>query len=89
MIRGYTQEILTEAQTLPRPVQRLSPRERQVLELLAQGLNAAAAADELGLSRETIRTHVRNAMRKLDATTRVHAVALAVESGTVSPSAPR
>jgi DNA-binding CsgD family transcriptional regulator len=89
VIRSYTQEIFTEAQSLRRPVQRLSPRERQVLELLAQGLNAARVADELGLSRETIRTHVRNAMRKLDANTRVHAVALAVESGTVSPSAPR
>jgi DNA-binding CsgD family transcriptional regulator len=59
------------------------------LELLAQGLNAAAIAGELALSPETVRTHVRNAMRKLDASTRVQAVALAVESGAVSPFAPR
>jgi DNA-binding CsgD family transcriptional regulator len=71
------------------PVARLSPRERQVLELLAHGLSATAVATELGLSPETVRTHVRNAMRKLDANTRVQAVALAVESGAISPSAPR
>lgn len=68
---------------------RLSPRERQVLERLAQGQSATAVAHDLGVSPETVRTHVRNAMRKLDAHTRVQAVALAVESGTISPSAPR
>ena len=67
---------------------RLSPRERQVLELLAHGLTATTVASELGLSPETVRTHVRNAMRKLKASTRVQAVALAVESGAISPSAP-
>ena len=59
-----------------------------MLELLAQGQRAPEVALELGLSPETVRTHVRNAMRKLGATTRVQAVAIAVESGAVSPSAP-
>lgn len=57
--------------------------------MLAHGLSAASVAEELGLSAETVRTHVRNAMRKFDATTRVQVVALAVESGAISPSAPR
>ena len=65
----------------------LSPREREVLELLALGCHSRQAARELGLSPETVRTHIRNAMRKLGATTRVQAVALAVEGGLVSPSA--
>lgn len=59
-----------------------------MLELLARGHSATAVAHELGLSTETVRTHVRNAMRKLDATTRVQAVALAVKSGMISPFAP-
>jgi DNA-binding CsgD family transcriptional regulator len=36
-----------------------------------------------------VRTHVRNAMRKLEANTRVQAVAIAVESGAISSAAPR
>jgi DNA-binding NarL/FixJ family response regulator len=55
----------------------LSRREREVLELLAGGLTGEEVAERLVLSPETVRTHVRNAMRKLGARTRVHAVALA------------
>lgn len=56
----------------------LSPREREVLDLLADGLTGEDVAERLVLSPETVRTHIRNAMRKLDANTRAHAVALAV-----------
>ena len=62
----------------------LSPREREILELLAHGLSGEEAAQQLYLSSETIRTHVRNAMSKLDASTRVHAVALAMQRGEIS-----
>jgi DNA-binding NarL/FixJ family response regulator len=62
----------------------LSPREREVLELLAHGLSGEQAAQQLYLSSETVRTHVRNAMSKLDAATRVHAVALALQRGEIS-----
>jgi DNA-binding NarL/FixJ family response regulator len=58
----------------------LSVREREVLDLLAQGLTGEEAAERLSLSPETIRTHIRNAMRKLQADTRVHAVALALRN---------
>lgn len=64
----------------------LSPREREVLELLSQGLSGEEAAKRLFLSAETVRTHVRNAMSKLGAATRVHAVALALQSGEISAS---
>jgi DNA-binding NarL/FixJ family response regulator len=64
----------------------LSPREREVLELLSQGLSGEEAAKRLFLSSETVRTHVRNAMSKLGAATRVHAVALALQSGEISAS---
>jgi DNA-binding NarL/FixJ family response regulator len=61
----------------------LSPREREVLDLLAQGLNGEEVAARLILSPETVRTHVRNAMDKLEANTRVHAVAIALRQGEI------
>ena len=61
----------------------LTQRETQVLKLLAQGRSGAQIADELVLSPETVRSHIRNAMSKLGATTRSHAVALALQSGAI------
>lgn len=62
----------------------LSPREREVLALLATGLTTAEAAAELFLSPLTVRTHVRNAMEKLAARSRVQAVALALREGEIT-----
>ena len=62
----------------------LSPRERDVLALLARGWSMEAAAGELHLSHETVRTHVRNARRKLGARTGAEAVAMAIESGEIN-----
>jgi two-component system cell cycle sensor histidine kinase/response regulator CckA len=56
----------------------LTPRERQVLELLAAGMTNDAAAATLSISPETIQTHVRKAMAKLDADNRTEAVATAL-----------
>jgi DNA-binding NarL/FixJ family response regulator len=62
----------------------LSPREGEILGLLSQGLSGEEAAKQLFLSPETVRTHVRNAMTKLGAATRAHAVALALQRGEIS-----
>ncbi len=62
----------------------LSPRERDVLTLLASGATSEDAATALGLSRETVRTHVRNAISRMGAHTRTHAVALALDSGQIT-----
>ena len=64
----------------------LSPREREIMGLLSQGLSGEEAAKQLYLSSETVRTHVRNAMSKLGAATRAHAVALALQRGEICPS---
>jgi DNA-binding NarL/FixJ family response regulator len=64
-------------------VSQLSPRERQVMHLMAEGRTAERAGAELGVSVETVRTHVRNAVRKLQARNRVHAIALALERGEI------
>jgi DNA-binding NarL/FixJ family response regulator len=65
----------------------LSKREREIMDLLAQGLTGEQAAEKLFLSPETIKTHIRNAMGKLEATTRVHAIAIALREGYISPPA--
>jgi DNA-binding NarL/FixJ family response regulator len=56
----------------------LSPRELQIFALLAEGLTGQAIAERLCLSPETVKTHIRNATAKLEAKTRVQAVALVV-----------
>jgi DNA-binding CsgD family transcriptional regulator len=63
----------------------LTRREREILGLLAEGLSGAQIAGELVLSPETVRTHVRNAMAKLGASTRSQAVALALKSHEIAP----
>lgn len=56
----------------------LTPREREILELLAEGLRVKQIAERLTLSPATVHTHVRNAIAKLEVDTRTEAVALAV-----------
>ncbi len=63
----------------------LSNREREILDLLAQGLTGEQVAEKLVLSAETVKTHIRNAMSKLEAHTRVHAIAIALREGFISP----
>ena len=62
---------------------KLTPREREVLGLLADGLSGEEAAERLVLSPETVRTHIRNAMAKLEAHTRAGAVAQALRRGEI------
>jgi DNA-binding NarL/FixJ family response regulator len=57
----------------------LTPRERQVLGQLADGLRVKEIAAEFSLSPATVHTHVRNAIAKLEVDTRTEAVALAVQ----------
>jgi PAS domain S-box-containing protein len=61
----------------------LSAREREVLTLLATGATASEIARRLFLSRATVATHVRNAIVKLGAHTRVEAVVIALRSGQI------
>ena len=63
----------------------LSPREREITQFLAHGLTGAQIAELLHLSPETVRTHIRNAMKGVGAHTRAHLVARAIERGLVAP----
>jgi DNA-binding CsgD family transcriptional regulator len=58
----------------------LTKREREILGLLSEGMSGSQIAAQLVLSPETVRTHVRNAMAKLGASTRSQAVALALRN---------
>jgi DNA-binding NarL/FixJ family response regulator len=61
----------------------ISPREREVLELLAEGLSNRQISDRLVVSLETIKTHVRNILAKLGAESRAQAVATGLRDGLI------
>jgi len=57
---------------------KLTQRQRQILQLLANGESTTVAARELDLGEETIKTHTKNALARLGAKNRTHAVAIAI-----------
>jgi NarL family two-component system response regulator LiaR len=61
----------------------LTPRERQILQLLADGMSNAEVAAKLYISQETVKSHVRHILAKLEADTRTHAVAIAIRDSII------
>ncbi len=57
---------------------KLTRRQREILQLLANGESTTVAARELGLSEETVKTHTKNVIARLEARNRTHAVAIAL-----------
>jgi DNA-binding NarL/FixJ family response regulator len=61
----------------------LSEREREILQLLAEGLHTEEVARRIGLSAETVKSDTKRAITKLEADTRVHAVAIALRQAMI------
>jgi len=61
----------------------LTVREREILQLLADGLSNADVAGKLFISQETVKSHVRHILAKLEADTRTHAVAIALRDAII------
>jgi DNA-binding NarL/FixJ family response regulator len=61
----------------------LSARQREILQMLADGMQTDAVAEKLGLSTETVRTHTKRILAKLEASTRTQAVAIGIRHGLI------
>jgi RNA polymerase sigma factor (sigma-70 family) len=66
-------------------LQQLTPREREVLELISGGLSNREIAEALGVEESTIRTHVKRVLMKLELRDRIQAVIFAYEMGVNQP----
>jgi DNA-binding NarL/FixJ family response regulator len=66
---------------LPELEQELTHREREVLQLISQGLGNREIGQRLFLSEETVKSHVKSLLEKLQARSRAHAVTLGFQHG--------
>ena len=78
------QRLLLERESRPRPLEPLTARELEVLQLLAEGSSTGQASEQLGISSATLRAHVQAILRKLGAHSRLEAVAEAARLGVIT-----
>lgn len=79
----FAAALLPQADDLPRPLDDLTPREDEVLQLLAEGLSNRAIAQALDISEHTVKFHVNAILGKLDAQSRTEAVVQAMRMGLI------
>ena len=79
----YVDPALSSTIVLEEGDRTLTVRQREILQMLADGMQTDAVADKLGLSTETIRTHTKRILAKLEASTRTQAVAIAIRNGLI------
>ncbi|HEX8066727.1 MAG TPA: response regulator transcription factor [Thermoleophilaceae bacterium] len=79
----YVDPALSSTIVLEEGDRTLTVRQREILQMLADGLQTDAVARQLGLSTETVRTHTKRILAKLHADTRTQAVAIAIRNGLI------
>ena len=79
----YVDPALSSTIVLEEGDRTLTARQREILQMLADGLQTDAVARQLGLSTETVRTHTKRILAKLHADTRTQAVAIAIRNGLI------
>jgi DNA-binding NarL/FixJ family response regulator len=87
VIEEFARQQPSAGPTPPPAVAELTPREREVLDLLARGLSNPEICGKLVISEATAKTHVAHILQKLGLRDRVQAVIYAYESGLVAPGA--
>ena len=85
VIEEFARQQPPAAAAPPAAVTELTPREREVLDLLARGLSNPEICEQLVISEATAKTHVARILQKLDLRDRVQAVIYAYETGIVAP----
>jgi DNA-binding NarL/FixJ family response regulator len=80
---GYVDPALMPAFLSGSEEEMLTAREREILKLLADGMSNADVAGKLFISQETVKSHVRHILTKLEADTRTHAVAIALREAII------
>jgi DNA-binding NarL/FixJ family response regulator len=85
VIEEFARRQPTAAPALPPAVSELTPREREVLDLLARGLSNPEICEKLVISEATAKTHVARILQKLRLRDRVQAVIYAYETGLLTP----
>ncbi len=80
---GYVDPALMPAFRTKERENMLTAREREILQLLADGMSNADVAAKLFISQETVKSHVRHILSKLEADTRTHAVAIALRTAII------
>src|SRR3954465_12763194 len=79
----YVDPALSSTIVLEEGDRTLTARQREILQMLADGMQTEAVARKLGLSTETVRTHTKRILAKLHADTRTQAVAIAIRNGLI------
>lgn len=93
MAESMTAKLMQQFRSIsshPAPLQekdKLTPREREILLLLARGDSNKEIARQLSVAESTVKIHVQNILKKLNLTSRVQAAVYAVEHGMVHPDA--
>jgi len=79
----YVDPALSSSLLLEEGERTLTARQREILQMLADGMHTEEVARQLGLSTETVRTHTKRILSKLSAGTRTQAVAIGIRSGLI------